>query len=49
MAEASKRKSLASGQKLKIIHAVERRGEDWKSMGKKGEERGVAREDDRRQ
>ena len=34
MAEASKRKSLASGQKLKIIHAVERRGEDWKSMGK---------------
>ena len=49
MAEASKRKSLASGQKLKTIHAVERREEDWKSMGKGGEERRVAREGDRRQ
>ena len=49
MAEASERTSLASGQKLKIIHTVERRGEDWKSMGKRGEERRVAREDDRRQ
>ena len=28
---------------------VARRGEDWKSMGKRGEERRVAREDDRRQ